>query len=151
MILDSLKNITRYSIPQTDNIIAFITKNNCFELPNGQIDIDGDNLFVRVMEYHPKDAAENKFETHRRYADVQYLVKGTELMQLIPADQLTPLGDYDSSGDYQFFKGEHFITDLAVREGEFAYFYPGEAHRPSCLYLEHRQMVKKLVFKVRIF
>lgn len=151
MIKDLFSNLERYNIPHASAITAFVTQNNCLDLPNGQITIDHEDLFVRVMEYLPKEPRENRFETHRRYADVQYIVKGIELMQIIPSDGLTAVSDHDNAGDYQFFKGDAFISDLVVREGEFTYFHPGEAHRPSCIYKECRQAVKKLVFKVRIF
>jgi biofilm protein TabA len=150
VILDQWPHLKRYTIPQTDRIIQFIAENNCLTLPNEQIDIDGKNLFVRVMEYQPKPAQENKFETHKLYADIQYVVQGVELMQIAPTSALTPLGTYDPTGDYEFFKAENDITDLVVRAGEFTYFYPGEAHRPACLYKSFNSTVKKLVFKIKI-
>ena len=151
MIWDHLKNLSRYNFPQTERIIEFIAKHDCLSLPNEPIEMDGQNLFVRVMEYVPKPASENRFETHVRYADLQYVVSGIELMQVTPLKALTVLGDYDSKGDYQFYKPhEDHATDVIVNAGEFTIFYPGEAHRPSCLYQNNKGIVKKLVFKIKI-
>ena len=156
MILDDFNNLKRYSIPQIEKILNFISKNNCLLLPNEQIDIDGERLFVRVMEYIPKPANENKFETHRIYADLQYDVSGIELMQTAPTQSLTSLGAYNpKEGDYEFFELCRGLinqtpTDLVVRTGDFTVFYPGEAHRPSCLYKNFSEMIKKLVFKIKI-
>ncbi|MBF0489087.1 MAG: YhcH/YjgK/YiaL family protein [Candidatus Omnitrophica bacterium] len=150
MILDHFENVDRYSIPQLNKILDFISTHHCLMLPNEQIDIDGKDLFVRVMEYTPKPAHDNKFETHQIYADLQYVVAGIELMQIAPSKSLSPLGEYDKIGDYHFFKADQEITDLVVSKGDFTYFYPGEAHRPSCLYKEYNVLIKKLVFKIKI-
>jgi biofilm protein TabA len=150
MILDRLSHIRRYSIPQLDQILEFIAKNDCTSLPNEQIDIDGKNLFVRVMEYQPKPASQNKFEAHQVYADLQYVVSGVELMRVAPSQVLSSLGPYDAKGDYEFYNANGSISDFVVEAGDFAVFYPTEAHCPSCLYQNFNGTVKKLVFKIKI-
>ncbi len=150
MILDNIQQLKRYQVPQAEAILRFIANNDCVNLPDGEMEIDGRNLFVRIMSYIPKPAAENKFETHQVHADVQYVAQGIELMQVAPSDALTPSTDYDAKGDYRFYAADKNITDLVVRQGEFTVFYPGEAHRPSCLYQNNKNMVKKLVFKIKI-
>ena len=91
-------------------------------LPQGQIDIDGKKLFVRVMEYVPKPAHENRFEIHRVYADLQYVLSGVELMQIAPKNVLQSLDD--DKGDYEFYKASETITDLVVSAGDFTFFIP---------------------------
>ncbi len=150
MIFDTINNLPTYVIPQVDKILNFIAHNNCLLLPNEQIDIDGKELFVKVMEYVPKPASENKFETHMVHADLQYVVAGVELMQIVPKKALKPLGEYDKQADYEFYKADQLITDLVVEAGQFTVFYPGEAHKPSCLYQNNQNIVKKLVFKIRM-
>ena len=107
-------------------------------------------MFVRIMSYIPKPATENRFEIHRIYADVQYLVSGAEIMQTARMKELTPVTEYEATGDYHFFKTSGPTTDLIVQAGEFAVFYPHQAHRPSCSYQGYQGLVKKLVFKVKI-
>jgi len=91
MIIDAITQLSRYSIPQKEKIIAFLKSRDLRSVPDGEHEIDGRELFVRVMSYTPKPAAENKFEAHRVYADLQYVVEGVELMQTAPADQLKPV------------------------------------------------------------
>ncbi len=150
MILDHIDNLSRYTIPYQDKISAYLKTNKPHDIPDGEHEIDGRNLFVRVMTYAPKPATENSFEAHRIYADLQYVASGIELMQVTPPDQLEPTTDYDPTKEYQFFKSKGIITDCVVRAGEFTVFFPGEAHRPSCQYLSHTDKVKKLVFKIKI-
>ena len=150
MIVDRLENLKRYQFPRTEDILKFIANNDCINLPNGQIDIDGKELFVRVMEYEPKPASDNRFETHQKYADLQFVALGIELMQIAPSKSLMAVTEYDAEGDYHFFKADKNITELVVEAGQFTVFYPGEAHRPSCLYQNNKNKVKKLVFKIRM-
>ncbi len=150
MITDSLDHLKRYAVPKADAILKFIAEHDCINLPDGEMEIEGRELFVRIMSYVPKPAIENRFEIHRIYADVQYVVNGTEIMQTARMKDLTPLTDYDSKGDYHFFKTSAATTDLIVQAGEFAVFYPNQPHRPSCLFEGYKGQVKKLVFKVKI-
>ena len=150
MIVDSIDQLKRYAVPKTKAILKFIADHDCVHLPDGEIEIEGRQVFVRIMSYVPKPAAENRFETHRIYADVQYLVSGAEIMQTARMKDLTPLAEYDPKGDYHFFKASGATSDLIVQAGEFAVFYPDQPHRPSCLYKGYQGLVKKLVFKVKI-
>jgi len=150
MITDSLHHLKRYAVPKTDAILQFIAKHDCAQLPDGEMEIEGRELFVRIMSYTPKPAEENRFETHHIYADVQYLVSGAEIMQTARLKDLAPLTEHDDQGDYQFFRSSGPVSNTIVQAGEFAVFYPNEAHRPSCSFEGYKGPVKKLVFKVRI-
>ncbi|MBF0123019.1 MAG: YhcH/YjgK/YiaL family protein [Candidatus Omnitrophica bacterium] len=150
MIFDSIGHLDRHHIPCRDEIVSFLKKNRPETLPVGEIEIRGRELFVRPAHYETKSAAQGKFETHRLYMDLQYVIEGEELMQVAPADVLLPLSEYNVNGDYQFFKASQGISSFIVRADEFAVFWPGEAHRPSCSVGEKPVFVKKLVFKIRI-
>ena len=150
MIHDSLQNLSRYTVPQSNVILAFLKSRDPKSVVDGEHEIEGRNLFVRVMSNELKPAAENQFEAHEIYADLQYVAEGVELMQTVPADKLSPPTAQDLKGDYQFFKASDGWTDIVVRAGEFVVFFPGEAHRPGCLYKDHRGKIKKLVFKIKM-
>ena len=150
MITDNIDQLKRYAVPKADTILKFIAEHDCTQLPDGEIEIQGRELFVRVMSYIPRTAAENRFEIHHVYADVQYVASGAEIMQIARLKDLTPLAEYDKKGDYHFFKSSGATSDVIVQAGEFAVFYPDQAHRPSCAYEGYKGLVKKLVFKVQI-
>jgi len=137
-------------VPKTELILKFIAEHDCINLPDGEIEIQGRELFVRVMSYYPKAAIDNKFENHQIYTDVQCVMSGAEIMQTARLLDLTTITEYDKQGDYQFFNAPMATTDLIVKAGEFVIFYPKEPHRPSCLYEGYKGKVKKLVFKVKI-
>jgi biofilm protein TabA len=150
MITDTIDQLKRYAVPKAEAILKFIAEHDCAQLPDGELEIEGRQLFVRIMSYLPKPAAENRFETHHIHADVQFVVSGAEIMQTARIKDLEPSTEYDSKGDYQFYKAAKAVSDQIVQAGEFAVFYPHQPHRPSCAYDAYQGMVKKLVFKVKI-
>ncbi len=150
MITDNIDQLGRYGVPKTQAILRFLAEHDCAGLPDGEVEIEGRDLFVRIMSYVPKPAQENSFEMHLKYADVQYVVIGTEIMQTARLKDLTPLNSYDPKGDYLFLKNSGPASDLVVSANEFAVFYPQEPHRPSCSFEGYKGLVKKLVFKVKV-
>ena len=150
MIYDRIENLKNYSVPKAQAIMDFIAGNDCVNFPEGEHEIDGRNLFVRVMTYEPKPVEEGKFETHQVHADLQYIARGIELMQVTDPKNLTPTTDYAPKSDFRFYTATKGISDFVVQSGEFTVFYPGTPHRPSCLYKDNRSKVKKLVFKIRM-
>ena len=150
MIFDRIENLKNYPVPKADAILDFIAKNDCVNFPDGEHEINGRDLFVRVMTYEPKPVEEGKFETHQVHADLQYIAAGIELMQVALPEDLTPVTDYDPKSDFCFYTLNGPATDFVVQAGEFTVFYPGTPHRPSCLYKDNRGKVKKLVFKIRM-
>ncbi|MBF0510714.1 MAG: YhcH/YjgK/YiaL family protein [Candidatus Omnitrophica bacterium] len=152
MIIDTIDNLNRYAIPHLKAIVQFIEEHDCALLPEGEIEINARELFVRVMNYVPKNAVENRFETHQVYADLQYMVQGMEIMQTTRIKNLIPLTEYDDPGDSRFYKlfDNAAFTDLVMAPGEFAIFFPHEPHRPACLYEGYQGLVKKLIFKIKL-
>lgn len=150
MIFDEIDNLQRYTLAYIEDVRKFLSRTDLSELAQSEIEIRGRDLFVRIMRYLPKPASENKFETHRCYADIQVVLEGRESMQVAPASELQPVTEYSVINDYQFYKVDHNISDIIVPKNTFTVFFPGEAHRPSCLVAPGDGEVFKLVFKVRM-
>lgn len=151
MIFDNIKNLTEYkTIPNLNLIIDFIHNKNLLELAEGEIEIKGKELFVKVLRYFPKRAEENNFEIHRIYTDVQFIVKGIEKMQITSKENLREKTEYKKDEDFQFFSVFDYISDIVVKKNEFIIFFPNEAHRPGCYYQNIDEPILKLVFKTKI-
>lgn len=150
MIYDSLQNLNKYiNIPNVGEIVQFIENTDVLSLSKGDIQIKGDDLYVKVLKYKPQDASKNYFETHRDYIDVQIVFEGVELMQVVQPEHLTVTDEFKLEGDFVFYKATESISDLVVAKNEFAVFFAGEPHKPGCLYKNNDCEVLKLVFKVR--
>jgi YhcH/YjgK/YiaL family protein len=149
MIFDLLSNVEKYTtIPYIKDICNFIKKNKIFELPAGDIPIKGEELFVKVLRYTPNNSNDLFFETHLNYADIQIVFDGIEVMQIADLKDLEVTDEFKLAGDFVFYKGTNNISQLVVSKNKFAVFFPGEAHKPGCLYSQSDLgPVLKLVFK----
>jgi len=150
MIIDLVENLNKYStIPHVDTICAFLKGTNIDALEEGDHQIQGEDLYVKVLNYIPNQAEKNNFETHEFYTDVQVLVEGTELMQTAPSDCIQEKPGCEMEGDFNFFSADEYVSDFVVRKGQFVVFFPQEAHRPGCRYQNLASPVRKLVFKAK--
>ncbi|WP_455381602.1 YhcH/YjgK/YiaL family protein [Salinispira pacifica] len=149
MIYDSIENMGVYTrihplMPRVEQVLSTLRVD---ELEEGRLSIDGDNLFQIVQRYETKDPASVRFESHRRYIDVQCVLAGEERAYFAPAAVLDPTGDYDGSLDIRFYSGEA-AGSVLLREGMFAVFYPQDAHKPSCHAGSWTVATLKIVFKL---
>jgi YhcH/YjgK/YiaL family protein len=144
---DDLKRCTQ--IPFILDICAFVENTDCTGLLPGEIAIKGKDLFVRIGEYITEPQANKRFEAHRVYADVQYIVHGVEVIGVSHEKPLIPLTAYDASNDIQFFQTPKQVKNLVVSPKEFVLLLPGEAHQPGCVH-QTPARIKKLVFKVKM-
>ncbi len=94
----------------------------------------------------PQEAC--RLETHRRYIDVQYVVRGRELMGYAPAMLLKPEGPYDAERDVQFHQGR--ADFLLLQQGMFAVMLPSDAHMPGVAVDGQPAAVKKIVVKAAV-
>ncbi len=131
MVVDSFDYIARYKglHPNLDTAIDWLNSHTLDALENGRIIIDGDKVFVNVMDADLRDAEGATFEYHRRYADLQIDLCGSEHWGW--ASDGKEEGAFNAEGDVGFKSGaEHAGGELG--QGRFAIFFPGELHKPSC-------------------
>jgi YhcH/YjgK/YiaL family protein len=154
VILDHLTNAHLYRLGERfDRGFEFLRAKNLPEIPDGKYPIAGEDLFAIVQTYTTKPAAEGRWESHRRYADIQYLIRGRERIGVRVLHPPTPAPDmqietaYDDEKDIIFYTGTGDC--LTLDAGHFTVFFPQDIHMPS-LALEDPAEVKKAVIKVRL-
>lgn len=149
MILDSLASSQRYEAlgPRFARAFQWLRSAKPSELPEGRIDLDGDDLSVWVYRDQTKALGRTKWEAHRRYADIQYIAEGREAMFWESLDRTVP-GLYDPEKDFLPLEAEGWV-DLEVPAGQFVVFFPEDAHRPG-IEIPGVEPVVKLVVKVRL-
>lgn len=149
MILDSLASSARYEAlgPRFAQAFQWLRSVKPAELPEGRIDLDGDNVYVTVYRDQTKVLGRTKWEAHRRYADIQYIAEGREAMFWESLDRTVP-GLYDPEKDFLPLEAEGWV-DLEVPAGQFVVFFPEDAHRPG-IEIPGVEPVLKLVVKVRV-
>lgn len=150
MILDTLAHASAYR-PLGPRFAAGLDWLERFrpETPDGRYEIDGDDVFALVQSYDTAPASGKKYESHRAYADVQYVASGTEWIYYAPIAGLTVAKEYDAEKDYLLFDEPAAATPLHMAPGTFAVFLPHDGHKPGCT-LGAPVRMKKVVVKVRV-
>jgi biofilm protein TabA len=154
MILDVLENAGLYDgLPRgLVRALEFLRTVDLAGLPLGKTVIDGERLFALTQQYTPKPAPLLKFEAHRRYWDVQYVVSGVERMGWNTRERMTVSEPHDAERDVAFFRGEGDF--FRVPAGTFAIFGPSDVHMPGVTAGEGestaatQNLVRKVVLKV---
>ncbi|MDR3610774.1 MAG: YhcH/YjgK/YiaL family protein [Ignavibacteriaceae bacterium] len=148
MIVDLICNLKRYA--ELGNIFQkafdFITDQELLTLNNGRYDIDGDDIYALISEYKTRDDIGGKLEAHKKYIDIQLVVKGSELIGYAPLQGHEIISEYNEDKDIILFSGEKSF--LKIEKGMFAVFFPGELHMPG-IKETTKEDVKKVVIKIK--
>ena len=109
----------------------------------------GNGVYVNIESYTTQARSERKFEAHKKYIDIQYMIEGEELITVCNTEFLKISDLYDSDKDIEFYTNELKGEDYSITPGEFIILKPGEAHMP-CVCLNGIQKVRKAVFKIPV-
>lgn len=152
MITADLDSIER-QLPEHSGLkqaVEFLRRGDLENLPEGKFEIDGERVFARVQRYHTVRTDNPRFETHRKYIDVQFVARGEEILGWIPAAAMNSTEPYDSDRDIAF--GEAPVrewTPLRLKAGQAAVLWPEDGHAPKIATGESLPVLK-IVVKVAL-
>ncbi len=152
MIYDSLKNASAYPLgPAFKKAVEFIRSLNA-DTALGRHEIDGDNMYANVMEYETVDAAPVKYEVHRKYADLQALITGTEALFARSTEGLAVETPYSAEKDCAFLTAAAPRGDVTLwlEPGNFTLLFPQDAHMGKGAGLGGVGKLKKVVVKIAL-
>lgn len=152
MIADNMKNTKIYESAHKKfaAAFAFIEKAVAENYAAGKYEIDGKELYASVQEYDSKLAANAKFEGHRNYIDIQYVVSGEEIIKVADIEKMTLKGEYNPEKDVEFYEDNPKASALVLQAGEYAVLFPQDIHQPGVSLNETPAPVKKIVVKVKV-
>ncbi len=117
------------------------------KLEAGKHILDGEDIFVNILERDLKVPADAKLEVHNVYADIQILLEGdvegfgwSERVDLKDA-----VSEFDEAKDVQLFNDAYQFT-YYIRKGQFTILMPEDGHAPMI----GEGKVKKAIVKVKI-
>jgi len=127
----------------------FLRRPDSASLADGRYSIQGEEVVAIVQAYTTRTLEQGRWEAHRRHADIQYIVTGSERMGIVPLTKsLALLPPYDAEKDVEFYTADQGMGQLVrVDAGSFAVFLPHDVHMPN-LELDGPGTVKKIVIKV---
>jgi biofilm protein TabA len=128
-----------------DKAFLFLGRKDLDTLSPGTYPIDGEKVFAIISTYNPKDTEQTRWESHRKYTDLHYVIRGKEKIGVADVSQAKVTEPYDQAKDIAHYEsdGKYYIAEPGV----FFLFFPQQAHRPG-IKTEGDTSVKKLVIKI---
>ena len=151
MIFDSLNNAEKYYVlgEKIKKGFEFLKNTDLKNLKDGKYEIEGADIFANVQTLKTKNKTEAKWEAHRKYIDIQYLIKGVECMGYgLEHNFKDVVEKYDETKDIEFLNGDKY-NFINLEENDFVIFYPDDIHAPM-LCVNENQEIKKVIVKVHI-
>ncbi|MEQ8675806.1 MAG: YhcH/YjgK/YiaL family protein [Aggregatilineales bacterium] len=149
MIFDTLTKAGLYSAihPMIAKGIAYLKSDEWKDKATGIYELEKDMLYLHVQELETMAETTAKWEAHRIYTDIQYVVSGVERIGYGKQDQFTAITEYNAQNDFFHLEGTgDFIT---VHEGMFTIFFPHDIHKTRVA-IGQPTTIKKVVLKVLV-
>ena len=128
MIYDRLSNCEQYYTLHKyfKKAFDFLKNTDLKNIEDGSYEILGKEIYANVQSLTTKPIEEKKWEVHRKYIDIQYVISGEEKMGYGILEDFKEIAQaYDNEKDVEFLNGEKF-NFADVQEGDFVIFYPSE-------------------------
>lgn len=151
MIKNSLKYTKNY-YNLSDKIktaLIFLEENNLNNFKNGKYLIDGDDIYINIQDYNTKPVEDGKWEAHKKYIDIQYIIEGSENIGVGEIQDFTVSEIYNKENDVEFLKTDNKQQFILLNKNDYIILYPYDVHMPQ-IKNENSQYVKKAVVKISI-
>lgn len=149
MIFGNRKNLEEFAYLEKGILecFSYAKKNDLLTLEKGSHTIDGERLFVNIVEYTTTDAEKRFWEAHKNYLDVHIMLRGEEQIDLNFIQNME-VKEFVEKDDFLPMEGDKNAS-VILREGDFLVCYPNDGHRTAVAVTEPVE-IKKAIFKVRI-
>ena len=127
----------------------FLKRKDLADLPVGWIELE-EGVRVSVQRYTSFKWDENRFETHEKFFDVQYVIEGMETCGVCDRSECKTVAiPYDEKNDITFYDEPEHCSIVFLNAGDFIVLGPEDAHKPRCAAGEQIP-IKKIVIKVPV-
>lgn len=123
--------------------IEFIMAQDLNALPFGKTVIDGEKVFINKSKIKTKKSYELKYESHKKYIDIQIDLDGNESIYISNGD-CDCIETYKEAEDYALYN--YCEPDLTVKLNKnfCAIIFPNEIHMP-CVKDKARLLIKCVI------
>ena len=144
MIICPWKDIKKYASVLPGIEEAFDAVNALTDYEAKTYPLSNDNRFVVAVG---TTKAPDVAEAHRKYMDIQYIVKGKEVMGWADLDDCKIVGEFNEEKDIGKYEGNfEYIT---INEGICYVAFPEDAHMPG-RHLDVPNDFVKVVVKLKV-
>ncbi|MCI5839772.1 MAG: YhcH/YjgK/YiaL family protein [Peptoniphilaceae bacterium] len=132
-------------------IIDFLKENkkSFLEKKPGRYEIDADDIFYNVIETKTEEKEKRVPESHKKYIDVHFIVKGSEKMGISQYDPKFKVKESNEKDDYILYEDVEKEGFILADENCISIFYPDDIHRVQ-VKVNDEEYEKKIVVKVKV-
>lgn len=146
---DKIEFAKQYNLNKVtwEKAFAFLRDNNLIDLTPGKHPVDGENSFANIQEAATRDIEKAGWESHRKYIDLQYVIRGKEKFGVIDISKATVKNLYDEKKEYANYTakdGKYYVGE----QGTFFLFFPHDVHS-ALIKVDGYDTIKKIVIKIR--
>jgi len=132
MVIDQIDNARLYFAlhPRFARAFEALRAASLGTLEVGRHDLDGERLYLVIAQGEGLTAEKAVLEAHRAYIDIQFVIKGQDMIGWKPARDCSAITQpYDSAKDVELYADRPLCWN-PIGGGTFAVYYPGDAHAP---------------------
>ncbi|MBR5756040.1 MAG: YhcH/YjgK/YiaL family protein [Firmicutes bacterium] len=126
----------------------FLSSFDASKYQDGRIELEG-GVYVNIESFETMRRCERRYEAHKKYIDLMYMIDGEEIITVAPVSELTVAEPYNETRDVEFYENNLKGMDYSLRTGEFMIFRPGEGHMPA-IALNGIKKIRKAVVKIPV-
>ena len=148
MIFDTLNNVDNYKgLGRVYTALKFLSETDFTEIDLGRYELDGDNIFYMVQSYDT-DPDKTISEAHKKYIDIQFMVKGEEIIGVADISSEKELTEAKEENDVWFYNCK--TESLTLSAGKYMVLYPNDLHCPGVATKGKALTCRKVVVKVKV-
>lgn len=149
MIFGNIKNLNEYDYLPVNikKCFEYAASNNLLNYEKGSYKIDGDNLFVNIVEYETTEVENRFWEAHRNYLDLHLMLDGKEQIDLNFIENMEEK-EFVEKDDFLPLEGDK-NSYVILEKDDFLVCYPNDAHR-TAVKVRSSEKIKKAIFKIII-
>lgn len=108
----------------------------------------GDWVTVEIKHVAARGGHNIDVESHRKNADIQWVIEGTEAIDISSDSFLVQKSAYDERADVTLWHPRSEMTRVVLSEGSYVVLHPGEAHRPCISVIGEDSVVRVAIAKI---
>lgn len=149
MVFGNIRDLKDYEFLEEEikKCFAYAKEHDLMKYEKGTHEIDGENIFVNIVEYETTNTENRFWEAHRYYLDLHLMLDGTERIDVNFIDNLEQK-EFVEKDDFLPMEGTE-NGYVILEKGDFLLCYPKDAHR-TAVKVEEPMKIKKAIFKIRI-
>ena len=119
MVFGNIRDLKDYGYLEEEVLkcFAYAKEHDLLSYEKGSHEIDGDNLFVNIVEYETTKAENRFWEAHRKYLDLHLMLRGPEQIDVNFIDNMEQK-EFVDKDDFLPLEGDP-NSHVVLTEGDF--------------------------------